>query len=295
MYGKVFDSMYEGTLYGHWEAIVTLQQMLVLCNMDGVVDMTPQAISARTSIPLEIITKGIVVLSEPDPYSRTPGEEGKRIALLDQLRPWGWRIVNHAKYQQIRNRIAKLEADRRRVQEKRDAEKALKIIDVAYRSKSSQPVRDVADASASASASASADATAPATTKESSRPSRVGQRRAAETSNGSELWQAYSSAYQKRYGVAPVRNKKVNAQLAQLVQRVGTEEATKVADHYVRSQRRLYVSARHCVDLLLRDAEALRTEWATGLSEPTPPGKQSALEAANQAAVERFVKGHDRG
>ena len=28
VYAKIFDSMYEGTLYGHWEAIVTLQQML---------------------------------------------------------------------------------------------------------------------------------------------------------------------------------------------------------------------------------------------------------------------------
>ena len=26
VYGKVFDSIYDGTLYGHWEAIVTMQQ-----------------------------------------------------------------------------------------------------------------------------------------------------------------------------------------------------------------------------------------------------------------------------
>ena len=63
MYGKIFDSMYEGTLYGHWEAIVSLQQMLVLCNQDGVIDMTPQAIAARTSIPYDIIAKGIATLS----------------------------------------------------------------------------------------------------------------------------------------------------------------------------------------------------------------------------------------
>src|SRR5690349_23879727 len=81
MYGKIFDSMYEGTLYGHWEAIVTLQQMVVLCNSDGIIDMTPQAIAARTSIPLEIITKGIGILSEPDPYSRTPGEDRKSTRL----------------------------------------------------------------------------------------------------------------------------------------------------------------------------------------------------------------------
>ena len=141
MYGKVFDSMYEGTLYGHWQSIVTLQQMLVLCNSEGVVDMTPQAISARTSIPLDIITKGIEVLSQPDQYSRTPGEEGRRIVLLDEHRPWGWFLVNYAKYQKIRNREEKLEADRVRIANKR---KSNKITDVADSRKESQGVAEVA-------------------------------------------------------------------------------------------------------------------------------------------------------
>lgn len=141
MYGKIFDSMYEGTLYGHWEAIVTLQQMLVLCSAEGVVDITPQAMSARTSIPLEIITKGIGILAEPDPYSRTPGDEGRRILLLDAHRPWGWVIVNYAKYQAIKSRAEKNEADRIRIAEQR---KVNKIKDVALRSNLSQPVADVA-------------------------------------------------------------------------------------------------------------------------------------------------------
>ena len=84
MYAKIFDSMYEGTLYGHWEAIVTLQQMLVLCDPAGVIDMTPQAIAGKTSIPVEIILKGIEVLVSPDPQSRTPGEDGRRIATIDE-------------------------------------------------------------------------------------------------------------------------------------------------------------------------------------------------------------------
>jgi len=157
MYGKIFDCMYEGTLYGHWEAIVTLQQMLVLCNSEGVIDMTPQAISARTSIPLEIIIKGIDILSEPDPYSRTPGEDGKRIVLMDVHRPWGWLIVNHAKYQKLRNRQDKLEADRQRIGEKR---KSQKNNDVADCRKVSQSVADVAHA-----ATTTATVTATATEK----------------------------------------------------------------------------------------------------------------------------------
>lgn len=79
-----------------------------------------------------------------------------------------------------------------------------------------------------------------------------------------ETWDAYAQAYLTRYGVEPVRNRKVNSQLANLVQRLGSQEAPAVAQHYVRHNRSLYVSAKHPVDLLLRDAEGLRTEWATG-------------------------------
>jgi len=119
MYGKIYDTIYEGTLYGHWEAIVTMQQLIVLSSPDGVVDMTPQALSARTSIPLKIIEKGLKELLAPDPNSRTPGEDGRRIVLLEDHRPWGWRLVNHAKYMQIRSMEDKREADRIRIAEKR--------------------------------------------------------------------------------------------------------------------------------------------------------------------------------
>lgn len=137
MYGKVFDSIYDGTLYGNWEAIATFQQFIVLANADGVVDMTPQAIAARTSFPLDLIQRGIKFLEAPDPYSRTPGDEGRRIVLMDpENRPWGWRIVNHGKYMRLRNMAQKREADRVRI-----AEKRLEIKDVASES---HPVANVA-------------------------------------------------------------------------------------------------------------------------------------------------------
>jgi hypothetical protein len=52
--------------------------------------------------------------------------------------------------------------------------------------------------------------------------------------------------------------------LAQLVARLGADEAPGVAAFFVGHQNGLYVSAMHATDLLLRDAEKLRTEWATG-------------------------------
>ena len=102
-YGKIFTQIYDGSLYGQWEALVTFQQLIVLSNKDGEVDMTPQAIAARTSIPLDIITRGLEQLAAPDERSRTPDEQGRRIVLLDTHRNWGWRIVNFAKYRDIRS------------------------------------------------------------------------------------------------------------------------------------------------------------------------------------------------
>ena len=82
VYGKIFESIYDGSLYGHWEAIVTMQQLIVLADADGVIDMTPRAIAGKTSIPLEILEKGLKILSESDPYSRSPESNGVRIQLL---------------------------------------------------------------------------------------------------------------------------------------------------------------------------------------------------------------------
>ena len=120
MYGKIFAKMYEGTLYGQWEALVTFQQMIVLCDADGNIDMTPHAIAARTSIPLEIIEKGIKILESPDEYSRTPDQEGRRIERLDAHRPWGWHLVNHAKYTSMQDADHVREQTRDRVRRHRE-------------------------------------------------------------------------------------------------------------------------------------------------------------------------------
>lgn len=103
MYGKLFASMFDGSLgRGPWQAIVALQQLVILSDQDGVVDMTAETVSRRTTIPLEIIEMGIEALLLPDPDSRTPDEDGRRIVPLVDGRAWGWRIVNHKQYRDIR-------------------------------------------------------------------------------------------------------------------------------------------------------------------------------------------------
>lgn len=101
MYGKIFDSIYKGTLRANWMGLVTFQQLIVLKDQDGIVDMTPDAISGTTGIPLDIISAGLQFLSKPDVHSKSKAEEGRRIILIDPARPWGWQIVNHQIYREL--------------------------------------------------------------------------------------------------------------------------------------------------------------------------------------------------
>jgi len=122
VYGKIFESIYDGSLYGQWEAIVTMQQLIVLADADGVVDMTPPAIAGKTSIPLEILEKGLKILSKPDPYSRSQESDGVRIQLLDDHRPWGWFLVNHKKYAKLRTAEDRREYMQEYMRKRREAE-----------------------------------------------------------------------------------------------------------------------------------------------------------------------------
>lgn len=119
MYGKLFRQMYDSTLAEDWRALITFQQLIILCDEQGVVDMTPGAISRTTNIPLDIIEAGIQKLEQPDQLSRSTSEDGRRIIRLDDDRPWGWRLVNYLYYRSLASKEDKREKDRLRIAEKR--------------------------------------------------------------------------------------------------------------------------------------------------------------------------------
>ena len=93
------------------------------------------------------------------------------------------------------------------------------------------------------------------------------------------VWEAYALAYRERYGVEPVRNRSVNAMLGKLVDKLGADESPPVAAFYVTHRSSWYAEKMHPVNLLLQDAEKLRTEWATGrqalsrFDQPKAPSK----------------------
>lgn len=106
-------------------------------------------------------------------------------------------------------------------------------------------------------------------------------------------WDAYSVAYERRYRAPPVRNAKVNGQLSNLLGRLGAEEAPLVAAFYVGHEDPFYVRQMHAIDYLLRDAEKLRTQWATGRGSAlaTTEGARRAENARINAEAIRLIGG----
>jgi uncharacterized protein YdaU (DUF1376 family) len=104
-----------------------------------------------------------------------------------------------------------------------------------------------------------------------------------------ETWKAYSEAYKQRYGVEPLRNGKVNGMLGKFLERVPGGEAPAIAAFYVTHNRALYGTSRHCIDLLLRDAEGLRTEWASGKTMTETEARQADRTQATANAFSPLI------
>lgn len=124
LYARVFTSILDSSIAENWQVRHVFEDMLKLAE-DGVLDMTRQAFSRRTNIPIEVVNAAITVLEATDPASRDPEEEGRRIVRLDATRDWGWRIVNWEKYEGIKNAGDQRQKTRERVRRHRERQKHL--------------------------------------------------------------------------------------------------------------------------------------------------------------------------
>jgi hypothetical protein len=104
----------------------------------------------------------------------------------------------------------------------------------------------------------------------------------------SQIWQAYAQAYSERYGVEPLRNAKINGQIAQIGKQLGAE-APAVAAFYVSHPSAFYVRSSHDIGLLLRDAPGLRTQWATNRRTTHTEALGGEKTAARAASIDRLL------
>lgn len=101
-----------------------------------------------------------------------------------------------------------------------------------------------------------------------------------------ETWKAYADSYFNRYGAEPVRNAKVNGLIAQLVKRIGAEEAPHVAFYYVTINDSFLLRTLHDLGNLVAKCESIRTQWATGQQMNGTTARQIENTQSNVSAAE---------
>lgn len=104
------------------------------------------------------------------------------------------------------------------------------------------------------------------------------------------FWEWFDKAYEQRYHTTIPRNAKTNAQVKQLIQRLG-REAPGVARFYVEnvSEQRVLM-ASHTLDFLLLNAEGYRTQWMNGRAMTNTRARQLDQTQANANAADEAIR-----
>jgi hypothetical protein len=106
---------------------------------------------------------------------------------------------------------------------------------------------------------------------------------------GGAIWESYAVAYERRYRAAPVRNAKANALCKQLASRLPVEEGPPVAAFYLSMADAFYARGLHPLDLLVRDAEQIRTRWATGNRTTQVDAREREQQDYNVRSMKTFI------
>lgn len=100
MYGKHYESMYEGSMYGAGIAVFAVWGYVIAHVRKGSVELNPKKLSDTLGGEMKDIEKAIEFLMKPDPESRHKDFEGRRLLREGQFQ---YRVPSWESYQGIRN------------------------------------------------------------------------------------------------------------------------------------------------------------------------------------------------
>ena len=147
MYGKIFASIFDSTLCGEggWLPTYILMSMVAICDKEGCVDVASKPLYTKLGfteeppkddegeyiftpgkpwVPFDDFELAILFLQKPDPDSKTPDEDGRRIIpatntnRMDGNR--GWWIVNADMYRTKGSSTERVRSHRKRNAMERD-------------------------------------------------------------------------------------------------------------------------------------------------------------------------------
>lgn len=110
MYGKVFASMYEGSMMGRGPEVFAVWPYILSTTSDeGFVEINPFLVAVKIGMKPEAVQEVLKDFLSPDPSSRSKELEGRK---LEKIGEFLYRVVNHAYYRAIRNAEDRREQNR---------------------------------------------------------------------------------------------------------------------------------------------------------------------------------------
>ena len=123
-----------------------------------------------------------------------------------------------------------------------------------------------------------------------------GKKKKGEVSEGSEIFKIYEAEILQRHKVAPVRNLKVNLQCAELVKRLGLEDAKGVVRFYVLMNDPFYIKNMHPLNILVANCESICMAYRRGSAVSlTEANKISRISESASAQNSYLAKKHGQG
>lgn len=135
---KLYSSILDSTIWAEPAPTVKVWlTLLAMADPNGFVDGAMLGVMRRAIVSREECETAIRVLESPDPDSKTPDHEGRRI----ERKEGGWQILNHRKYRDLRTETQIATAQR--VKQHRDKTKALRVTDVTKSTRRNRKKHDV--------------------------------------------------------------------------------------------------------------------------------------------------------
>lgn len=123
-YTKLFSSIVSSTVWNEDDGTRLLWvTMLAICDGDGLVEASVPGLAHQARISVDKARAGLKKLESPDPDSRTPDNEGRRVEKVNG----GWRILNYEMYREKRSPDELREKSRLRTQRWRERHKLCNV------------------------------------------------------------------------------------------------------------------------------------------------------------------------
>jgi hypothetical protein len=116
MYGKLFASCFTGSMFGAGADVFAVWAYVISNCQDSAIELNPSLLAAIIGAERAAIESAIGYLCSPDPNSRNPAEDGRRLVHEGAFQ---YRVVSHGIYRAIQKEEQRREHNRIRKQKQR--------------------------------------------------------------------------------------------------------------------------------------------------------------------------------